>query len=481
MKLPEEKEKLKVQIINSITDDPNLIDEFLTIVEVKITQEIHSLSVSLEDEKIYLLINKEFVEKYCETQKDLKFVLYHELYHIFLGHLEIAKKEQPQLKDEYDFEQAMNIAFDALINSLLVKKFKDPSEYSILKRLYSVSNIIESLLRPPQGYEENNIKLKEDFPLKYKWLIKKLYASKEGVSFREILQIIEEIFKLDSYKTLLVDLPLIGTHPISNKNLGSTTNKDIISKLEKLLDNISSDSSGNSERKKFHGDSCGNAFENLDTFKIKFKPPETEVVNFTRKLILRLLQEEKTYMPIYTLKKTELNTKSIIPDLNIPNYIVKQESNLDVVFYDTHYNRPAFDRPDAICNIYVDVSGSMEDYYEVLYSSFKPFVCRGLIRVYVWSTKVKEVKNSEFFKGISYSTFGTEIECVLKHILETKKIKKALIFTDGIFLTPDNSLISKIKEKKIVLEAVITSHTKKEASLTDLKKFCRKVHILPKI
>ncbi|MDW8056565.1 MAG: hypothetical protein RMJ13_07670 [Elusimicrobiota bacterium] len=478
MKLPEEKEELKKQIINSIIDNPNLIEEFLAITDIRITQEIPSLAVTLEDEKMYLLINKEFVEKYCETEKDLKFVLYHEFYHIFLGHLEIAKKQDTQLKNEYDFEQAMNIAFDALVNSLLVKKFKNPSEYSILKKLYSVNNIIESLLRPPQGYEENDIKLKEEFPLKYKWLIKKLYSSPEGVSFGEILQMIEELFKLD-YKVLSGDLFLLGTHPISSKDLGS--NKNIISYIEKLLGDIYGGSKGNSGKEKSSDKGYSNSSENLDSFKIKFKSPNRDVVNFTRKLILKLLQEEKKYIPTYVLKKTELDTKNIIPNLNIPNYIIKQESNLDVIFYDVNYVKITLDRPEAICNVYVDVSGSMEEYYEVLYSSLKPFVSQGLVKVYLWSTKVKEIKISEFLKGISYSTFGTEIECVLKHILETKKVKKALIFTDGIFLRPNSSLISKIKERKIVLEAAITSDTKSKPFLADLKEFCRKVHILPKI
>ena len=97
-------------------------------------------------------------------------------------------------------------------------------------------------------------------------------------------------------------------------------------------------------------------------------------------------------------------------------------------------------------HIYLDVSGSMEEYLEVIFGSLIPLRQYLHPIVHCFSTEVHDHSIKEVLSGRYKSTFGTHIDCVLKHI-EQKKINKAMVITDGYVGEPSEHLLNKLPEK----------------------------------
>lgn len=473
----ETKEEAKKLIISAIKDEPQLVDEFLKLVDIELTEEIPTLAVRASEDKISLLINKEFVEKYCETEENLHFLFYHELYHIYFGHL--------FLDINCDNSVLLNAVFDALINSFLVKKLKDYKYFSILFKTYKNDKIPSCILRPPEGYNSQNPTIPEKLPSIYKWAIEKLYYSKESVSYNELVEILknEEIFE-----DLLILKILLGQHPINlpginlpglkspnnSKNPNNQSNSQIGNLLDKLFKRIFGNNA-NAPLSRQGGSGCSPQSSSCLSTEVTISTPRKEEVQLIRKAIHRLLLDGKTPTSKFLLRKVNYDTKTVVPDLNEKTYIIRQESDLDVVFYDTTSKTPSLDKPEVYCNVYVDVSGSMSEYYSELYSALSPFAKQNLIRIFLWSTFVSPVKPQDFLKGKLITSTGTEISCVLEHILQNK-VKKALVLTDGIFSRPSERLIKQILDKKIIIDVILSGNLSR--SLYNLKGFTRQIYRL---
>jgi len=91
--------------------------------------------------------------------------------------------------------------------------------------------------------------------------------------------------------------------------------------------------------------------------------------------------------------------------------------------------------------VYIDVSGSMGDNVNTIYS-----ICAGLSEylsnhIYLYSNKVEHITLKELKSGKIETTYGTDFDCVMNHMATLPHdIRKMVIFTDGFWGWKDDSL-----------------------------------------
>jgi predicted metal-dependent peptidase len=97
-------------------------------------------------------------------------------------------------------------------------------------------------------------------------------------------------------------------------------------------------------------------------------------------------------------------------------------------------------------DIYVDVSGSMDQIKGPLYGAVQDSTRWVTPRIHLFSTEVSTISPRQLREGYCQSTSGTDIACVLRHMKE-HQVRKALIVTDGYVGTPDRrgaSVLAKV-------------------------------------
>src|SRR6202047_1975957 len=92
-----------------------------------------------------LLLNKGFLDKYCQDDGDLFLLILHELYHVILGHTRLFPRVG--LID--------NIVFDAVINSMLSRTVGRAVGTRRFTQTNGYDSLAERLLRPPPGWPDH--------------------------------------------------------------------------------------------------------------------------------------------------------------------------------------------------------------------------------------------------------------------------------------------------------------------------------------
>ena len=464
--------ELKKKILESIPKDDIAFEKFILLAEIRFDKDVRSATIAGVDRHV-LLLNKNFLDKYCNDIHHLIFVIYHEIYHIIFSHFWIKIDEDEFIK---------NIVFDAIINAYLTKKFNDKKYYSILENLYSTDNLPECILRPPSGYKDEVIlskKLTDDI----NWLIEKLYLSYEGPSYMEII----DVLKRHIVEEVVPKVLLLGEHPLKieykTNSKGVSSDKIISDKIMEEIkeifeqgfserDNDSKDINARNEKKE-NEDKFYSHIQNYEEIIINFEKHEKQAIKTIQQAIRNLLVYDTKGHPFLSIGDSIVESKNVYPDFYKRSVFIKESLGLDIIYYDSDKHIYLLAELNQKANVYVDVSDSMEEYYETLYAALSPFVKTKKIKVYIWSTDVKEIKVKDFLKGKIFTFQGTDISCVLKHILENK-IYKSLIITDGIFSKPKNTLLNSLSGKYTIY-TILTPDGEDKI----IKSFSRKIFYLP--
>ena len=201
-----EEERLKERIYKVVPSCSLHMMELLSIMEIKITSEISSAAVTIENRPT-LLINKDFVDTYCKTDEHLLMLIMHELYHIILGHTRLF-----DCHSDID-----NIALDAIINALLCRSFKDSDYTSFFTNINSDDKFPNCLLRP----------IGKNTPKKYIPFLNTLYNTEYGTYFEAYELIINNL------KEGLIngDFILIGDHSKNGSSISNPIMKELLDKV----------------------------------------------------------------------------------------------------------------------------------------------------------------------------------------------------------------------------------------------------------
>jgi len=101
-----------------------------------------------------------------------------------------------------------------------------------------------------------------------------------------------------------------------------------------------------------------------------------------------------------------------------------------------------------VAHVYLDVSGSMHHVLGVLGGALAKPHREGLLRLYVFSTVVDEVKPNRLHTGKLRNTLGTNINCVLAHLAaipRSRRPRRVVILTDGWVGTPQSALLADLR------------------------------------
>ncbi len=374
------------------------MQEFLSLLNIRITTtEVETACVTCKY-KPELLINSDFVNEYCKTDEHLFMLVMHELYHVILGHTTLFNRTS--IID--------NIAFDAVINAMLCRMFPSEEYVSFFIQTNASNSFPGCLLRPKSS----------DTPKEAIPLLDLLYESNTGTYFdayQTIINFLKKNNKLGLYR-------LLGNHT-SNE----TTNNPILKKMiEKMVERwprppqiiTGRDMGGTLKQEKI-------TYQQTDKEKKK-------LVRFLHKASIELGNIERN------IKNNELvnvDITSFIPNYKDRTIVAKKLLIGDNLQYQNNsyaYNFVSFSKQKS--HVYLDVSGSViDDLKHFIPLLMKPYKNKECL-LYTFSTEVCETTPKKIMDGELDTTGGTDINCIFEHLYSLKRHqipKKIVIFTDG--------------------------------------------------
>ena len=131
---------LTARVLNAIPAGAFEMNALLSLLRIEETDAVPTASVSCERRPV-LRINPDFVRRHCRTDEHLFLLVMHELHHVLLGHTRLFRRAT----------RAHNLAFDALINSMLVLRFPAEAYRSFFLDLYGAEDGPAAVARPSGG------------------------------------------------------------------------------------------------------------------------------------------------------------------------------------------------------------------------------------------------------------------------------------------------------------------------------------------
>lgn len=117
------------------------LEVFLRLLRIEETEAVPSAAVPLGGAP-RLRINPNFVREHCPDDEDLLGLVLHEIHHVLLGHTRLYRR----------VDAVTNIAFDAVINAMICRRWPDPARTAFFRRLNRADAAPGCLLRPPEGF-----------------------------------------------------------------------------------------------------------------------------------------------------------------------------------------------------------------------------------------------------------------------------------------------------------------------------------------
>ena len=143
-----------------------------------------------------------------------------------------------------------------------------------------------------------------------------------------------------------------------------------------------------------------------------------------------------------------------IPELRDRRGVVMRAAGRAPLFYDSLVDSPR-GRDADLAHVYLDVSGSMRDYIEHLYGALNALRRHVQPAVGLFSTKVVTVPLADLARGRADTTGGTDIACVLEHLV-TQRATKVLVITDGYVGTVTTGWVDRVARAGVDVRALLT-------------------------
>jgi len=405
-----------------------------------------------------LLINPDFATKYCERDEHLFLLVMHELWHIILAHTRLYPRVTP----------VHNIAFDAIINAGLSRQYDKPEYRGFFDALNPPDKFPGLLLRPPVGWPQNP-EYPPDDPPGTRRILERLYPPKNSrqVSmpfYEEILQLLRQYAEANGWVWVAGEPFLLGDH--DNPDGEGQVFDDPV--LNEALRRIASKMPA-----QFGGKSRGPGGARSDW--MSDVGPSTESARRVFSQVLRRClgprqggRRRKTKSPISTVTGTNVlpNARDRLAParqlLGMPNTLWAQPGTVKARVPET----------PSKAHVYLDVSGSMAEVLPYLLGLVLPYIATGQADIFQFSTIVEPLPLSRLQQGRLQTTGGTDINCVLEHLLGFNPvIHRALVLTDGATGMPADQYAGRVQEQNVRIYVVLPAENAWEDDLREISSY----------
>ena len=393
------------RVLNAVPARSYAMNALLSLLRVEVSRDVPTAAISCERSPV-LRVNPDFVREHCRTDEHIYLLVMHELYHVLLGHTRLFPRATP----------AHNVAFDAVINSLLVLQHPERAYTSFFLGLYGDATGPYRLLAPPEGAAVTGRALAS--------LHRLLYEGGETTA-EELFNAIARGGLIDPDGNGRGETVLLGSHasvpqagdegdewgtegPVDPQFVQAV--RDIVERWPPPAQAI-------------RGRSLSDV---LKKEQVAAVPVGLQVLAAMRRALLSAATRGRS-----TVRRSHgpVRAQVAIPDLRDRRGVVMRAAGRAPLFYDSLVDSPR-GRDADLAHVYLDVSGSMRDYIEHLYGALNALRRHVQPSVGLFSTKVVTVPLADLARGRADSTGGTDIACVLEHLV-THRARRALVITDG--------------------------------------------------
>ena len=408
--------------------------KLLGLLEIKSSREVSSACVTFGS-RSRLLINPDFVEKWCPTDRALVMLVLHELYHIALGHTRLWNRSTP----------ALNLAFDAVINAQLCLLFPQPDWTALFRNSYPADAFPYALLRPPEDWGGNDAR----------WLSGPLGAAHKALytdtslSYEALFALLEKGGNESGLGKGVFNIGrLIGGHggeEGEQHDDAQVLPPDILEEVRGIV------SAWPMVKVRSGRDRGDKTFQE----KLALGKARRESTALIRQAVFKLADTVVggIALPIFADTQTEgLLPYSTGQDRRAAVRLVAGEHSF---FHRAQLDWQTRTRGDRV-HVFLDVSGSMGGLIGPLYAALLPLLDWIEPRIHLFSSHIADINHAQLRQGVRISDGGTDIHTVTQHILENG-VKRALILTDGwVGNIPEEHLV-RLKRGRVKLHCVITS------------------------
>ena len=160
---------IRERIFNVLPSASYQMEKLFGLFDIEFSEETQTACVECRTTP-RLLLNKGFLEEYCQDDGDLFLLILHELYHVILGHTRLFPRVAP----------IDNIVFDAVINSMLCRTVGRTVGTKLFTRINGYDSLPERLLRPPPGWPDDFKAALAALPPEEQRIIDLLYGEEES-------------------------------------------------------------------------------------------------------------------------------------------------------------------------------------------------------------------------------------------------------------------------------------------------------------
>ena len=419
-----DEEKIVARILEVIPAHSFEMATFLSLFRVRFSDKTETACVTCGDSP-ELLLNKKFIEEHCKTDEHLFMLVMHELYHVILGHTRLFPRST----------EVRNIVFDAVINAILFSLFPQPEFTSFFTGYYPPDKMPFALLRPmgngtpPEAEDALNL----------------LYCGSRTVTYHDVY---EALLKSGCVKEIGLmshgDKPfLLGSHGEEDDEMSAEMKDmihEIISKWPSPDRPLKGRDRGSSERERNFGAKA-----------------ETSLAlrRGMRRLMRRAAMPGQGEVRCRSVRERLCETATFFPDWRDRSHEARAAAFGDALIYRSvsKMRRPTC-RDNRQAFVYFDVSGSVADEVPSVAQALLPYCRRGLCTVHVFSTVVNSTTARDLAARKFVSTGGTDIDCVLRHVLALparKRPRSVVVVTDGYTGRPAAALAARFRAAGIRL------------------------------
>lgn len=411
-----------------------------------------------------LLLNPIFIDKHCKRDEHILLLVMHELWHVMMAHTSLYPR----------VTQAQNIAFDAIINSSLSRRFHSPEYMGFFDVLNPPDKFPHLLLRPPVGWPDNPQYPENIGPPGTKRILRQLYPPKRFLNnsrqvtfYAEILSLIREDMRQRGINPDGIPI-LLGDHDgpdDDNKSLMGELIGDAIGDF-RLLPTGFNQRGASGYRNSYNANVWESSYDARRVFSSVLKKaigPESGRYNRRMRTPIR-----------------ETSGTGVIP--NPRDRVIHARRILggaDTLWNQNHEVNARIQQPRRRAFVYFDVSGSMRRVLPYLLGLLTPYVINDRAKLFQFSTVVEPLPLKALQEGLVTSTGGTSIVPVFDHLIQqTQFVSRVLILTDGYTGSPTLEQVAQLEARNTKIHIVLPSES---ANTYDLEQIATSMTILPKL